>query len=149
MQNNRIIVKAMCLIMNDRSEMLLSGALDKVKGDYFYRPLGGNVEFNERAEDTVKREFVEEINAEITNVELQYIIENIFVCEGIPGHEIDYIFKGDFADKKLYEQKEFSFFENNGNEVKAYWIKPEDCFNGKYRLVPEELHDKLKLSLNH
>jgi ADP-ribose pyrophosphatase YjhB (NUDIX family) len=124
--------------------MLLSGTYDKVKKDYYYRPLGGHVDFNERAIDTVKREFMEEINAEIANLELSYIIENIFVCDGIPGHEIDYIFKGDFVNRELYEQKEFYFFESNGEKVRVSWIKPEDCFNGKYRLVPEEFCDKLK-----
>lgn len=144
MIKENIKVKALCLILNDNKEMLLSVDFDKVKKEFFYRPLGGHVEFNEKTVDTVKREFKEEIGAELVNLKPFTIIENMFAWDGIPGHEIVFVYTGEFANKKSYDTKEFFFtYGVDKHQVRVFWAKIEDCLNGKYRFVPEDLKDEL------
>lgn len=131
--------------MNDNKETLLSVDYDKVKKEFYYRPLGGHVDFNERTVDTVRREFKEEIGAEVTNLKQLGVTENMFHCDGIPGHEIVFTYMGEFADKSFYRTKEFSFPSgDDAHEVKVFWVKIEDCLNGKYVFVPEGLNEKLR-----
>jgi ADP-ribose pyrophosphatase YjhB (NUDIX family) len=47
-------------------------------GELFQRPHGGHVEFGEHARATVRREFREEIEQELTDVRLPGVLENIF-----------------------------------------------------------------------
>ena len=139
-KSREVRVKSICIIKNSKGELLLSADFDKVKKDYYYRPLGGHVEFNENSIETVKREFLEEINAEICNLKLLTVLENIFVCDGIPGHEIIFVYSGDFIDKAMYDKDKLTFMsESNGQIVNVYWIKIEDCLSGKYRFVPDDL----------
>ena len=46
-------------------KLLVSEAFDKVKNSYFYRCLGGGIEFQETSKDALKREFMEEIGIDI------------------------------------------------------------------------------------
>ena len=60
------------------NKLLVSEGYDKVKKQTFYRCLGGGIEFLEKSEDTLKREFLEEINVNITVNDFLGISENIF-----------------------------------------------------------------------
>lgn len=139
-----INVKALCLFQNE-DEIFVSKSYDRVKKDYFYRPIGGTTEFCEYTVETVKREILEEMKAEIKNVTLERTWENIFVCDGLKGHEIVFLYRADFVDKKNYERKEYTIIESNGKEVKASWIRIEEFEEGKLRLVPEALVEYLKI----
>ncbi len=55
-------VKALCIVKNG-NKLLVSRDFDSVKKDYYFRPLGGSVDFRERSDVTVKREFIEELKA--------------------------------------------------------------------------------------
>ena len=50
-----------------------------------WRPLGGGVEFGERAAEAVGREFVEEIGQALVDVRLLCVLENLFVYDGSRG----------------------------------------------------------------
>ena len=65
---------------------------DMVRGLDFYRAVGGGIEFGETAEAALRREFHEELDCELDEVELLGVIENIFEYEGLPGHEIAHVF---------------------------------------------------------
>jgi hypothetical protein len=45
LKENRITIKAICLIINNRNELLVTGDYDTEKKEMFYVPLGGHVEF--------------------------------------------------------------------------------------------------------
>ena len=93
MKKKRIRPLAICVFRrNDR--ILVAEGYDSIKKQTFYRPLGGAIEFGERGEDTVRRELKEEINVEVG--ELHYIgtLENIFIFNGTPGHEIVIVYDG-------------------------------------------------------
>ena len=52
------------------NKILVGIGYDKVKKQTFYRALGGGIEFGETSKDAVKREFQEEIHADIKVGEL-------------------------------------------------------------------------------
>jgi hypothetical protein len=62
--------------------------------------------------------------------------ENLFVCDGIRGHEIVLIYEAVFRDEGFYQRDDLVAVEDNGEEFKAVWKGPED-FDEDHRLVPE------------
>ena len=74
------------------NKILVGIGYDKVKKQTFYRALGGGIEFGETSKDAVKREFQEEIHADIKVGELLGVTENIFTYQGKTGHEIVFLY---------------------------------------------------------
>lgn len=140
---DKIKVKALGLFEQD-DFIFVSKSYDLFKKDYFYRPIGGTVEFGEYTIDTIKREILEEMNAKIVNIRLEKVWESIFVCDGIDGHEIVFLYSADFKDVKFYEKKEYMIVESNGEEVPALWVKKEEFIENRLRLVPEALVEFIK-----
>jgi 8-oxo-dGTP pyrophosphatase MutT (NUDIX family) len=140
-QPNRIRVLALGLIRNGDRTLLAQG-YDPVKQQTFYRALGGGVDFGETSYDALKREFQEEVQAELTNIKYLGCIENLFVYNGQPGHEIVQLYQCDFADSKFYQLEELEVIEGE-NKATAYWIAIEQCKSGKVRVVPEQFLEYL------
>ena len=85
-------------------KLLVSEAYDSVKNNYFYRCLGGGIEFQETSIDALKREFKEEINIDIEVGELLGVAENIFTYNGKKGHEIVFFYEINIPEN-LYQEK--------------------------------------------
>jgi ADP-ribose pyrophosphatase YjhB (NUDIX family) len=132
----KIRVISLGLICHNGRTLLAEG-FDSVKQLAFYRCLGGGVDFGETSHDALKREFQEELRAELTNIHFLTSIENLFVYEGKPGHEIVQLFQADLVDPKFYEMEEMPFYE--GDDVNlARWIEIEKLRSRQLNLVPEE-----------
>lgn len=101
---------AICVIRRGE-EILVFEAHDAKEGLTYYRPLGGGLLFGEGSEDAVRRELGEEIGAELENVALLGVLENTFELEGVPAHEIVFVYEGTFADGSLYERDAFDVVE--------------------------------------
>ncbi len=140
MQQIRVV--ALCIIKNGGKILVFEG-VDKLKKQTWCRPLGGGIEFGERGEETVKREFREEIGAEIKNIKYLETLENIFIYNGAPKHEICFIFSGELADKSLYEKEEIVGTDSKG-KFKAVWKPISDFRKGKLILYPSGLLDTIK-----
>lgn len=65
---------------------------DQTAGCDFLRAIGGGIEFGERAEHALRREFMEELGVHVDAAVLLGVRENLFTYEGRPGHEIAHIF---------------------------------------------------------
>jgi ADP-ribose pyrophosphatase YjhB (NUDIX family) len=141
MKPDQIRVIAICVFRYEE-KILVCEYFDKGKGTPFYRPLGGAVEFGETTEAAVKREIMEEIGQEITDLKLLTILESIFVLEGKTGHEIVYIYDGRFTNEAAYQRDSFVVHEET-ETLTASWRRL-DFFNDYYRLVPEALVPLLK-----
>ena len=72
--------------------VLLSEGFDRVRGLVFHRAVGGGIEFGERAEAALRREFDEELAVSLSGVRPLGVIENIFAFEGVPDHEYVHVF---------------------------------------------------------
>jgi 8-oxo-dGTP pyrophosphatase MutT (NUDIX family) len=139
MDTTRIRPIAICLFRNG-NRILVSEGFDTVKQNYFYRPLGGGIEYGESSKAAVAREIREELGVEIENVQLLDVLENIFIYEGQQGHEIVFVFDAKFVDKSLYKLDEIDGFEQEANvRFKAIWKSLNEIEKSGARLVPEDL----------
>src|SRR5262245_6288667 len=137
MKKKRIRPLAICVFRhNDR--ILVAEGYNSVKDEYFYRPLGGGIEFGENSAETICREVMEEINANVEKDSLKYlgVVENIFHFNGMPGHEIVLIYDGVLKESGLYEQDEILGKEVNGEEIRAVWKSLDEFGEGKLILYP-------------
>ena len=123
-------------------ELLVFEGYDHVKDETFYRPLGGGIEFGERSQEALRREFREELDVELTNVRYLATTENIFVCDGRRGHEIVLLYQAALADPSLYEQETFEVHEEN-EIVPARWMPLREFREGGPLLYPDGLLEHL------
>src|SRR5258706_13082948 len=100
---NQIRPVALCVFRNENRILVFEG-FEKAKSETFYRPLGGGIEFGEKAKDTVRRELKEEINAEVGELRYLGILENIYAFNGGSYHEIVLVYDGALSESGLYEQ---------------------------------------------
>jgi 8-oxo-dGTP pyrophosphatase MutT (NUDIX family) len=121
---------------------------DEVKGQTFYRPLGGKIEFGEHSAQTIVRELREEIGAEATALRYLGTLENIFTYNGQPGHEIVLVYDGAFVDPAMYKVDALEGREDDGDLLFiARWM-PLDAFRGDDAppLYPDGLLDLIDQS---
>ena len=130
-------------LIQDGDRLFVSEGLDRIQQDLFYRALGGGVDFGESSLEALHREFAEEIQAELTNVQYVGCLENRFIYEGSPGHEWIQLYRCDFADPKFYQLDSLMFQEHDGQPHRALWVPIEQFKQRDLRLVPEQCLDYL------
>ena len=118
------------------NKLLVSEGFDKVKNETFYRCLGGGIEFQEKSEDALKREFLEEINVNITVKNFLGISENIFTYQGKKAHELILFYSIDISDDNY--QDEYKVIDDHGETI-AKWINIEEFKNKNKILYPGEI----------
>ena len=116
---------------------------DPLKGEEFYRPAGGGVDFGESSRDAVCREMLEEFGALVEPVQCWGSSESIFTHLDKPGHEIVFLWECRFVDGRFYAQDELAINEN-GVSMVAHWIDPDDLAARGIPLYPEELSELLR-----
>ena len=107
-----------------------------------WRPLGGSIEFGERAEDTLRREFQEELAQPIADPRLLCVLENLYDHAGHRGHEIVFVYETSFVDRAAYDIDRFTFVD--GGPVEAEWVD-RSTFDAGRPLFPEGLAEQLRL----
>jgi 8-oxo-dGTP pyrophosphatase MutT (NUDIX family) len=139
MDNEHIRPIVICLFRRG-DRLLVAQDYDSIKQDYFCRPLGGGIKFGEQSRVAMLREIAEELAAEVDNLRLVGVLENIFTYEGRAGHEIVFVYDAEFVNKSLYEQAEICCFEPEANvKFVARWASPVELERQGIRLVPETL----------
>lgn len=128
-----IRVIAICLFRRG-SDILVTEGLDTSTNRRYARPLGGGVELGETSEQAIVREIREEIGAEVRDLKLLGVLENLFELEGEQRQEVVFVYDGQFADRLLYEETEIPL-RDGGWLSGAVW-QPLDGFNEQYMLVP-------------
>ncbi len=126
-------------VFREGDRILVARGVDPATGEPFYRPLGGGVEFGERAETALRREMAEELGGTIEDVRLMGVLENIFEYAGRPGHEIIFVFDARFSDPSWYLRPELPVTEAGTGWEPARWISIEALSSGPERLVPSGL----------
>ena len=142
---NQIRPIAICVFLRN-NKILVSEAYDPVKDEHFYRPLGGGIEFGENSRETICRELLEEVNLELDEKSLRYLgaLENIFMYNGTPGHEIVLIYDGALKEPEVYERAEILGQELNGENIRAIWKSLDEFGEGKAILYPTGLLELLQ-----
>ena len=128
-------IKPMAIGLAFRNNKVLAHEGFDVKANkYFYRIIGGGIEFLESSEQALIREFKEEISADIKIVEKLEVVENVFEHQGKRGHEIMFVYRVEIPENQI--QEEYSITEGN-IILTAKWLDKEDILNGKMTVYPE------------
>lgn len=128
---------ALCIIKHEDKILVMDG-YDPKKDQNFYRLLGGGIEFGERGEEALKREFREELEVDLENIKFVTTLENIFTFDSKPGHEIVMVFKADLSNKELYRKDSIDILDSKGRH-KALWQKISDFKEKKLILYPDNI----------
>jgi 8-oxo-dGTP pyrophosphatase MutT (NUDIX family) len=130
-------IRVLALGMIRQGDRLFLGeGYDPIKQESFYRALGGGVDFGETSLAALQREFQEEIQAELTNIQYVACLENIFIYKGKQKHEIIQLYRCDFVDPKFYQIDEIPFSEGKRQKT-ARWLDIQRLESGELYLVPE------------
>jgi ADP-ribose pyrophosphatase YjhB (NUDIX family) len=132
-------------LFRNGDRILVSRDYDSVEQDYYYRPLGGGIEFGETSRDAIVREIREELGAEIEDVRWLGTLENIFTLEGERGHEIILVYDATFVDRSLYTREVLVGHEHEADTTfHAEWKSLDELEDGTARFVPEGLSALIK-----
>ena len=140
---NQIRPLSICVFRN-KDRILVFEGYDPIKKQSFYRPLGGGIEFGEYGEEAVRREIMEELHTEIEDLSYLGMLENVFVFNGTPGHEIVMVYDGALINSGLYDRSVIAVIEANGEEVRAMWKNLDEFGAGKSILYPVGLLEMLR-----
>lgn len=138
-KKGKIRVLALCVFQRDGAVFVAEG-YDPHKQQRFYRPIGGGIDFGERAADALRREIREELHAEITDVRYLGTLESIFTYAGEPGHEIALIFDGNFVES-AHNQLDFVGHGSDDNQLlyRAQYVALDVFRRGDVPLYPDGL----------
>ena len=118
------------------NKLLVGEGFDKVKNQTFYRCLGSGIEFLEKSSEALKREFKEEIGADITVKDFLGISENIFTYQGKNAHELILFYSIEISDNDYKEEYHIADEDDSGI---AKWIDIDEFKNKNKILYPEEI----------
>jgi 8-oxo-dGTP pyrophosphatase MutT (NUDIX family) len=112
----------------------------------FYRPIGGTIEYGDRSNETLLREYMEELGVEIIIKRYLTCIENIYKIDENVGHEITQLYLADFKDENLYQREIFTVREAK----RITYVKMDSkrrCYYRKKVLYQDGLSELLKMEL--
>ncbi|MDQ0427312.1 glyoxylase-like metal-dependent hydrolase (beta-lactamase superfamily II)/8-oxo-dGTP pyrophosphatase MutT (NUDIX family) [Planomicrobium stackebrandtii] len=109
----------------------------------FYRPLGGTIELGEPSADALKREFQEEIGADVRIVRYMDVLENIYTLKQQVFHEITLVYEVEFENDHLWDFESFAVTEGS-KQTTAKWVSLEELSLDETTLYPVGLLDLIQ-----
>lgn len=141
-------IRVKAIGLNWRSGRLLAAEVRDDQGRVTgVRPLGGSVEFGERAEVAVKREFKEELGIDVEIIGGPLVLENLFTHAGVDGHEVVFVYEIEFPSAAFQESDHIVFHESDGTSDVARWYDVESLdIDGYPDLYPKGLKGALAIA---
>ncbi len=132
-----IRVLALALIKH-QGKFLACAGFDRVKKQAHYRLLGGGVEFGESCRHALFREIKEELGLTIAKASLLAVEENIFSFNGLPGHEVVFLYAVELRSQRAYQRDSLHILDSDRGHL-AEWISLSDLKNKKlYPLIAKK-----------
>lgn len=122
--------------------LLLGIGTDPATRRQFCRPVGGGIEEGESPEEAARREWIEEVGVAIGGLRPLAVLDNRYVYAGKPGREVTHLFEARLEDASLEARGEFPVAKKSSPKI-ARWFPPEHLGEGRARLVPEGLAERL------
>jgi 8-oxo-dGTP pyrophosphatase MutT (NUDIX family) len=129
-----IRVKSVGLIIHN-GRVLTYDAVDRVSNQPFQLLMGGGVDFGEVSDAALRRELREEIGAEIADLQLLTVVENIYTFEEQRGHEIIFVYLASLADRSFYDRDPIPLIEPGRTEM-ARWTPLAAIGSGEVLVYP-------------
>ena len=129
------------LLYEDR--LLFAEGRDPVKGETFYRALGGEIEFGERGAEAVVRELREELGRGVRVRVALGCVENRFTYRGRPGHELVLEYVVEFAPGEEPADLVPVAAREGDAVFTARWLPLAEVIAGAHRVYPEGLPQRL------
>lgn len=134
-------------LVEHQGHILVSRGEDPKTKQSYYRFLGGGIDFGETSQMALTREFIEEIQAELTEIKYITCLDNIFTLNGKPKHELIQLFRARFVDDSFYQLDEKFPLVEGKRTTQAIWLATQRVLTGECRLVPESCLEFLSSSL--
>lgn len=91
----------------------------------YHRLIGGSVEVGETHRAAIVREVDEELGATIRDLTYLDVVENIFHLDGVPGHEIVFVYTGRLDPEPALRGATLT--ESDGTVARVIWRPFEDA----------------------
>ena len=133
-------------LIEHKGHIFVSQGKDPKTKQSYCRFLGGGIDFGETSQAALTREFMEEIQAELTEIEYLTCLDNIFTFNGKHKHELIQLFRARFADDSFYQLDEKFPLVEGRRTTQAIWLATPRVLTGECRLVPESCLEFLSSS---
>ena len=137
----RVRPLAVAAVRRDDGAVLVQRGTDR-SGRSFHRLVGGGIEFGESAAEAVVREFEEELGGRLRDVVLLGWLENRFVLDGRPGHELVAVHAGRLTQRRLLDEDDLGTIPGTTSTV--HWVPVAELFDGPRALYPDGAADLLR-----
>jgi ADP-ribose pyrophosphatase YjhB (NUDIX family) len=141
MQPGHIRPLALAIIQRE-GDLLVCKYYDDAKGETFYRPLGGSIEFGEYGQEAIRREINEELGVDLADVRYLATLEDIFTYRGQRGHEIVLLYEARLNAPALYRRETLTVHED-GERLTAHWMPLHKFQTSGIPLYPDGLLELL------
>ena len=131
-----------------RDHVLAAAGFDEAKGERFFRPLGGEVEFGEAAADAAMRELREEVGRGIEVRAALGVVENRFTYRDAPGHEVVFEFIAAFAAGEEPSTLDPIECREGDATFTARWLPLAEVLAGAHRIYPDGLPNRIAAWVN-
>jgi ADP-ribose pyrophosphatase YjhB (NUDIX family) len=142
-RDQTIRITARCLFRHE-GQILTIGARDPGAPAPHYGVPGGGVQFGETTQQALRREMREELGAEIADLALLLVTEEIGEFRGQRYHSLVFIYEGRFVDPRFYERAVIPYVEGPEPRAKATWMPIAAFILGEKRLLPRKLVEVLR-----
>jgi len=115
--------------------------IHKDPDDDFWVLPGGRAEMMEQAHETLRREMLEETGFEVSVGRLVWIVENFFVYQGIPFHELGLYFEMSVGSSASVHEASSFLGKEGEKSLQFRWATLHDLRN--LRVQPAFLMDRL------
>ncbi|MEO0469555.1 MAG: NUDIX domain-containing protein [Bacteroidota bacterium] len=132
---------ALCVFRRDDT-ILVKEQYDPVRKETYFQPIGGKLRHGEYSWESIRRAIKTEFGEEIRNLSFIGPMEEVSPPGKANGHEIVFMFEGEFSNQHPYLKKQLPDQGKSGNA--AVWMPLQQFRRKKMRLYPKGLLDFLE-----